>query len=129
VSNRWEAPPRPQEFGPGHYEARLVAWTEGEEPEDEVLRSTVDLIREDHGRDPGRTLAEMRSEFGGDDGFVTGPQLSGRFAVSLAPWREADPDLTRLMPSFRWVADDPEAFTQAWNAHLKRRSEGPETSS
>jgi hypothetical protein len=33
------------------------------------------------------------------------------------------------MPSFRWVADDPEAFDRAWKAHLQRESEGPEAGS
>jgi hypothetical protein len=30
-------------------------------------------------------LADMRAEFGGDEGFVNGPERSGRYVVSLAP--------------------------------------------
>jgi hypothetical protein len=126
VNKRGGPPPRPQEIGPGHFEVRLVAWTEGEDPEDEMLGRAVRLARERHATEPGRTLADMRAEFGGDDGFVNGPERSGRFAVSLAQWRDADPDRTRLMPSFTWVPDDPETFNEAWKAHLERPSEGPE---
>jgi hypothetical protein len=120
VSKGWGPPPRPQEIGPGHFEASLFAWTEGEEPDDELFRRALELALEKGVRELGRTLADMRAQFGGDEGFVNGPEPQGRFAVSLAPWRDADPDRTRLMPRFRWVPDDPESFTEAWRAHQDR---------
>jgi hypothetical protein len=112
MTRRGRQPPRPQEVGPGHYEAHLVAWIEGDDPDDEPLRGAVRLARERSGTEPGRTLADMRAEFGGDEGFVKGPERSGRYAVSLAPWRDADPERTRLMPSFKWVSDDPDLFNE-----------------
>jgi len=73
---------------PGHYEARLVAWTEGEEPEDPVTRYTVSTMREQVGAT--RDTRSRRCDFEGDEGSGT-DATGAEHPVSLAAWRDADP--------------------------------------
>lgn len=73
---------------------------------EEVARGEAEQTLSDGTRRlPGQTLAELRSRLGGDEGELGDPR-HGRHRVSLARWRDADPQ-TRLRVSFIFTPDRP----------------------
>lgn len=57
---------------------------------------------------PGMTLAEFRQLLGGDEGYLTDPAYRGeKHFVSVAAYKDADPQKTRVTFGFRFIPKKP----------------------
>jgi hypothetical protein len=75
----------------------LTVYPEGEPGHEITLPDRTVL------RNPGYRLADLRDRFGGVDGVLIDPFRGEEHLVSLAPWSQADPDLTRVLVAYRVV--------------------------
>jgi hypothetical protein len=94
----FDTPPTPRPNRPdavGTILVSLTVYPEGEPGHEITLLDGTVL------QNPGYRLADLRARFGGDDGVLIDPIRGEEHQVTLAPWSQADPDLTRVLVAYR----------------------------
>jgi hypothetical protein len=103
----------------GEYQASLLVFTRGEEPD--LPTPLEEYVTAEEG---GYTLEEIRRRLGGDAGYNKGPD--GRMhLVSLEQSRDADPQMTRVVVRFRFVPRDQEAYREMIRDFVGRHGRSP----
>jgi len=96
-----DTPPTPRPNRPdavGTITVSLTVYPDGE-PGHEITLADGSVLRS-----PGYRLADLRARFGGDVGLLIDPIRGEQHPVTLAPWSQADPDLTRILVAYRLEA-------------------------